>query len=247
MVSPESNEADLENRGADGPDEELTDRQIVDALQQLNRQLAEQGRQLAEQGRRQAEQGQQLTEQGRQQAEIRQQQAETNRQLAETNRRQAELRREFVERTDKMDVHLAYLRGAHAINAAQRNASLIADDMGYQMILQLPREELIGFSNMARGVGKPEGDVKSFREADLVLLARDDSGHPTYIAVEASYTVSGRDIRRARRNAEYLQELTGLSAKGAVAGVEIAQGREQNAITDGVHCYHIPVRDLESD
>jgi len=146
-----------------------------------------------------------------------------------------------------MDVHLAYLRGAHAINAAQRNASLIADDMGYQMILQLPREEMIGFSNMARGVGKPEGDVKSFREADLVLLARDDSGHPTYIAVEASYTVSGRDISRARRNAEYLQELTGLSAKGAVAGVEIAPGREQNAITDGVHCYHIPVRDLESD
>lgn len=119
--------------------------------------------------------------------------------------------------------------------------------MGYQMILQLPREELIGFSNMARGVGKPEGDVKSFREADLVLLARDDSGHPAYIAVEASYTVSGRDIRRARRNAEYLQELTGLPAKGAVAGVEIAPGREQNAITDGVHCYHIPVRDMEPD
>lgn len=240
MVTPEANEPDFENRAVDGPDEELTNRQVVDALQELSRQLAEQGQQLTEQGR-------QLTDQGQQQAEMRQQLTEQGQQLAETNRQQAEMRRAFIERTDKMDVHLAYLRGAHAINAAQRNASLIADDMGYQMILQLPREEMIGFSNMARGVGKPEGDVKSFREADLVLLARDDKGHPSYIAVEASYTVSGRDIRRARRNAEYLQKLTGLPAKGAVAGVEIVPGRERNATTDGVHCYHIPVRDLESD
>ncbi len=205
MVSPESNELDLENQAADGPGAELTNRQIIDALLELGRQHAE------------------------------------------TNRQQAEINRAFVERFDKMETHLAYLRGAHAINAAQRNASLIADDMGYQMILQLPREELIGFSNMARGVGKTEGDVKSFREADLVLLARDANGHPAYIAIEASYTVSSRDIRRARRNAEYLQELTGLPARSAVAGVEIAPGREQNAITDGVHCYHIPVRHLESD
>jgi len=233
MVTPESNEPDLENRAADGPGEEITNGQIVDVLLELSRQLTAQGRQQAETSRR-------LDEMGRQQAE-------TSRRLDEMGGQQAETNRELVERLNKMDIHLAYLRGAHAINAAQRNASLIADDMGYQMILQLPREEMIGFSNMARGVGKPEGDVKSFREADLVLLARDDSGHPSYIAVEASYTVSGRDIQRARRNAEYLQELTGLPAKGVVAGVEIAPGREQNAITDGVHCYHIPVRDLESD
>ena len=205
MVTPESNEPDLENRAADGPGEELANRQIVDALQELSRQPTERCQQPAQ------------------------------------------INREFVERTNKMDTHRAFLWGEYALDMAQRNASLIADDMGYQMILQLPREQLIGFSNMARGVGKPEGDVKSFREADIVLLARDDSGYPAYIAIEASFTVGSRAITRARRNAEYLQELTGLSAKGAVAGVEIAPGREQNAITDGVHCYHIPVRDLESD
>ena len=247
MVTPENNEPDLENRAADGPGEEITNRQIVDALQELGRQQAETNRQLAERGEQLAKQGEQLVETNRQQAEMRQQLAEQGQQIAETNRQQAEMRREFMERTDKMDVHLAYLRGAHAINAAQRNASLIADDMGYQMILQLPREQMIGFSNMARGVGKPEGDVKSFREADVVLLAHDGSGNPAYIAIEASFTVGSRDIRRAKRNAEYLQELTGLSAKGAVAGVEIPPGREQNATTDGVHCYHIPVRHLASD
>ena len=151
------------------------------------------------------------------------------------------------ERFDKIDLHLGYLRGAHAANVVQRNAGLIADDMGYQVITQLPREELIGFANMARAAGKPESDVRSFREADLVMLVRNSSGHPAYIAVEASFTVGSNDIKRAKRNAEYLHEFTGLPAKGAVAGVDIGSGREQNANTDGVYCYRIPVRDLEAD
>ena len=150
-------------------------------------------------------------------------------------------------RFEKIDLHLKYLRGAHASNVVQRNASLIADDMGYQIITQLPREELIGFANMARASGKSEDSVHSFREADLVMLVRDASGHPAYIAVEASFTVASNDIKRAKRNAEYLHEFTGLPAQGAVAGVDIAPGREQNAKTDGVYCYRIPVRDLEAD
>ena len=86
MVTPEPNEPDLENRAADGPGEEITNRQIIDALQALSRQQAETNRQLTEQGR---------------------QQAETNRQLAEQGRQQAETNREFVERFDKVDERLA--------------------------------------------------------------------------------------------------------------------------------------------
>ena len=154
---------------------------------------------------------------------------------------------EIDERFDKIDIHLGYLRGAHAANAARRNASLIADDMGYQVISRLPREELIGFSNMAGDAAKPENDVRSFREADLVLLVRDGAGQPAYLAVEASFSVAGKDINRAKRNAEYLHEFTGLPAKGAVAGVDITPGRAKYASDNGVYCYHIPVKDLESD
>ena len=71
------------------------------------------------------------------------------------------------QRIERMDLHIGYLRGAHAINAAERNASLIADDMGYQLISLVPRDVLIGFANMARDAGKAEDDVRSFREADL--------------------------------------------------------------------------------
>jgi len=151
------------------------------------------------------------------------------------------------ERSDKMEQHLGYLRGAHAANTARRNASLIADDLGYQVITLLPREELIGFAKAAHDAGKAENDVRSFREADLVMLVRDDRGLPAYITVEASFTVANSDIRRARRNAQYLEEFTGLPAKAAVAGVDIALGREQNAVADGVFCYRIPARDLEAE
>lgn len=151
------------------------------------------------------------------------------------------------ERFDKMEQHLGYLRGAHAANTARRNASLIADDMGYQVITLLPREELIGFAKTARDAGKAGSDVRSFREADLVMLVRDDHGRPAYIAVEASFTVANSDISRARRNAAYLEEFTGLPARAAVAGVDIALGREQNVVADGVFCYRIPTRDLEAD
>lgn len=150
-------------------------------------------------------------------------------------------------RFDKLDRQHNDLRGAHAVNAVQRYASLIADEMGYQVITQLPREGLIGFSNMARTAGKSDDDIQSFREADLVMLVQDDQGQPAYIAVEASFTVGSKDIRRAKRNAEYLHKFTGLPAKGAVAGVDIARDREQNAYGQGVYCYHIPQKYLTPD
>ena len=119
--------------------------------------------------------------------------------------------------------------------------------MGYQFIDQLSRGLLISFANMARASGKHENDVRSFREADLIMLVRDADGQPAYVAVEASFTVAARDIERAKRNAEYLHEFTGLKAVAAVAGVEITRGQHRNASAAGVHCYTIPARDLEAD
>ena len=233
MVSPESHEPDLENRIPDGLVEEFRNHQVVDALLEFIQQQVEINRQQAEANRANFERF-----------------SKSDERFSQIDERFDKLDERFDktdERLAKTDIHIGYLRGAHAVNVAERNASLIADDIGYQVISQLPREQLIGFSDMARAIGKPEDDVKSFREADIVLLVRDGVGYPAYIAIEASFTVASRDIRRARRNAEYLQELTGLPAKGAVAGVEIAPGREQNTISDGVHYYHIPARHLESD
>ena len=247
MVSPESHDPDIESRAAEGPAEDLTTRQVADALQQLGRQQAEFNRAIIERFDKMDQRFDKMDERF---VEIDERFDKMDERFVEIDERFDKIDERFGEvdeRFSKIEVHIGYLRGAHAAEAARRNASLIADDMGYQVISRLPREQLIGFANMARAAGKAEDDVRSFREADLVLLVRDNIGQPAYIAVEASFTVAGRDIRRARRNAEYLHELTGLPARSAVAGVEIAPGRENNAIADGVHCYHIPVRDLESD
>ena len=154
---------------------------------------------------------------------------------------------EGAERLARSDRHLGYLRGAHASNVTRRDADLIADDMGYQLVDQLSKGMLISFANMARASGKHENDVRSFRESDLIMLVRDADGQPAYVAVEASFTVAARDIERAKRNAEYLHEFTGLKAIAAVAGVEITGGQRRNATAAGVHCYTIPARDLEAD
>ena len=151
------------------------------------------------------------------------------------------------ERFEKMERHLGYLKGSHAASAMRRNAILVAHDMGYQLVAQMPREMVVSFSNMARAANKPLDDVRSFENADLVLLAKDDAGSPSYIAVEASFTIAMSDIRRAKRNAEYLEQFTGLPSKGVVAGVEIESGQRQNADHAGVHYYQIPVRHLEAD
>ena len=240
MVSPESHEPDLENRIPDGLVEEFRNHQVVDALLEFIQQQAEANQQQAEINLANFERFSKSDERF----------SQIDERFDKLDERFTQIDERFDktdERLAKMDIHIGYLRGAQAVNVAERNASLIADDIGYQVISQLPREQLIGFSDMARAIGKPEDDVKSFREADIVLLVRDGVGYPAYIAIEASFTVASRDIRRARRNAEYLQELTGLPAKGAVAGVEIAPGREQNVISDGVHYYHIPARHLEYD
>lgn len=158
---------------------------------------------------------------------------------------------ERFEKVDKrfetMERHLGYLKGSHAASAMRRNAALVAHDMGYQLVTQMPREMVVSFANMAKAANKPLSDVRSFENADLVLLAKDDEGNPVYIAVEASFTIAMSDIRRAKRNAEYLEEFTGLPGKGAVAGVEIESGKLHNARVEGVHWYEIPVKYLEAD
>ncbi len=180
-------------------------------------------------------------------AQLAEQQAETSATVAQLAEQQAETDAATAERFARIDRDLGYLKGAHAANAAQRSASLIADDLSYEMIIQLPREELIGFSKIARDSGKPANDVRSFRDADLIMLVKDAKGYPAYIAVEASFTVNNRDIERAKRNADYLYEFTGLPAVGVVAGVDIADGRLRNAAAVGVHCYLIPVKHLQAE
>ena len=116
---------------------------------------------------------------------------------------------EFMGRTEArynaINDDLSVLKGGYAVNTAFSDASRIANALGYQFISLVPRQEINAFANLAKIAGEPDDEVESFRNADSVLLVQDSLGQPRYLVVEVSYRISGDDIRRARRNAEYLE------------------------------------------
>ena len=77
----------------------------------------------------------------------------------------------------------------------------------------------------------------SFTKADFVAEAVDESGEMRYIAVEASYTVNGRDTDRAIRNAGILTQLTGKAAHAVVAEYRV-DDRQRPVIESGEVFWH---------
>ena len=114
---------------------------------------------------------------------------------------------------------LGPLKGSHARDAALREASIIAEDMGFQRTKTLTQDDLGALLARADTSGIPTNELRSFRRADLIIEATDQKGAACYIAVEISFTVNGRDTTRARRNAAFLTKFTGDRSYPAVAGL----------------------------
>lgn len=114
---------------------------------------------------------------------------------------------------------LGPLKGSHARDAALREASIIAEDMGFQRTKTLTQDDLGVLLARADTSGIPTNELGSFRRADLIIEATDQKGSTCYIAVEISFTVNGRDTTRARRNATFLTKFTGDRSYPAVAGL----------------------------
>ena len=154
---------------------------------------------------------------------------------------------EMNAKVDGIRQDLGEVRGEHARGAVLRQAVLVADGLGCQLISEVPRGIILGFSRVAESSREPVGDVKSFQQADLVLYVLDDQGSPRYLAIEASFTVADRDIDRAVRNARYLQQFTGLRADPVVAGVEVLPGAQERIDKGEAWLHRIERRDLQPD
>ena len=73
---------------------------------------------------------------------------------------------------------------------------------------------------------------------DLILRAQRQSGRTTvWVAVEASNTLDGRDVERARESAEALQAIFGEEAAAAVMGHAISSEHRQLAGARGVDVF----------
>ena len=136
----------------------------------------------------------------------------------------AEMRREFAELRSlqkALQDDVAPIKGAHARSVAVENVVFLAEDMGLRLRRVLSREDLATLLRTRKTVDASTNVIRSFRNADIVMEAADESGADCYVAIEVSYTADGRDTTRAVRNAGLLTQLTGKPARAAVAGFRL--------------------------
>ena len=179
---------------------------------------------------------------------------EVDRQFVEVNRRFDELSEETNRRFDeqgraiqRLQDSVGALKGAHAMNVAAGDYGWMTRSMGLQPVKLLPADEKDELALRLRADGVPEGDVQSFRRADMIIEAQDADGEKTYIAAEVSYTVNGRDTDRAMRNAKYLASLTGKPARAAVVGSAL-DNRVRPLIDSGeVYWHFLSEREMQPD
>ena len=150
-------------------------------------------------------------------------------------------------RFDRIEQDIAPLKGAHAANVAVKQAALIAVEMGlvFKRVIETP--ELVTLTLSKELPEVPNSELASFRRADLVIEAVDGSDAPCYLPVEASYTVNGRDTRRAIRNAEMLTAYTGAPAHAVVAGVRLDDRVRDHIAAGEVHWYEIDTASLRAE
>ena len=110
------------------------------------------------------------------------------------------------------------IRREYVRSLAAEGAVFLAHDMGLRLTRVLSAEDIVALM-LAGDLGDtPTNVLRSFRKADIVMEAVDESGADCCVAVEVSYTADGRDTTRAVRNAGILARLTGKPTRAAVAG-----------------------------
>ena len=140
---------------------------------------------------------------------------------------------------------VAPLKAAHARNAAIEDATGIARSFGLRRIRTLTQDDLWDLTDSIHASDVPSNELESFRRADLIMEATDETGKPCYIAVEISFTANGRDTDRAIRNAGFLTKWTGRPARAVVAGFR-RDNRIQSRIESGDVSWHqLDAEDLE--
>lgn len=149
-------------------------------------------------------------------------------------------------RFDTLSNDVAQVKGGYARTVAVDNAAVIALDMGFEYVRTLSRLEMALMAQRARGSDIPANELESFRNADLIIEAR-DGAETHYITVEASFTSDHRDTDRAQRNASFLTRFTGCPSHAAIASVRNDHATNAQIASGVVHWHRIPLRDLDPE
>lgn len=167
---------------------------------------------------------------------------------------------EFVELSEQRhrDVRndIGMLKGYAIESAVVKFADDVAIELGLRRLNTLGINQLVDMAESADTSGMFDSsqsrrdNLRSFRRADLIMEARnpkDPEAETCYIAVEASYTINGRDTRRAMRNAAYLERFTQKRAYGVVAGVHLDDRVREDVESGRVFWYEIEEHTIRHD
>ena len=149
-------------------------------------------------------------------------------------------------RIDRMMDDIAFIKGNVVIYAAQDHHEFILEELGFNFVKMLSRDEIVSMLREADPDGDiPFGDRRSFYAADVVIRVADGQSAIHYVVMEASFTADHRDTNRAIRNAEFLTRFTGCPAHPVI--VSVRNDREiQPLLDDGtVHWYQVTEQDLQ--
>ena len=138
---------------------------------------------------------------------------------------------------------LGDLKGFRARDETIQQADGIAILMGFRMVRTLSYGDLVSMTTTADTSGVADGDIQSFRSADLIIEATDANGETHYIAMEISYTGDARDTRRAIRNAGLLTRFTGHPAQAAIASIQNVNEIQDTIDSGQVYWHRLVERD----
>lgn len=151
---------------------------------------------------------------------------------------------------------LGMLKGLAIESAVFRLADDVAIELGLRRVNRLSVNQLVDMAESADTSGmfdSPQSrrdNLRSFRRADLIMEARDPKypdSETCYIAVEASYTINGRDTRRVLRNVEYLERFGQKKAYAVVAGVHLDNRIREDVESGRVFWYEIEEHMIRHD
>ncbi len=122
---------------------------------------------------------------------------------------------------------------------ARRMIGKIADVTQTRRPRWLEDYQIIDIADDADTADMSAGALEDFRAIDLALCGIDKTsaaGDTQYVIVECVTVVTAADVTRARRNADYLAQFTGVASKAVVIGIEIPPAIVNLAEQVSVHC-----------
>jgi len=158
------------------------------------------------------------------------------------NDEQRQFNSNALNRFDRMEGDISYWKRDYSERRVLDRSEAIPLGLGLKFVRIVPFREL---TEMALGAAKGEAltaDLKSFMDADLVIMA-DDKGETKYLAVEISYTAAPRDTRRAMRNARVLTEQTGCPSIPVIASSRNTREVQDEVDSGQIHWHYIHDRE----